>query len=591
MVDVEQFRLAFVPNVQPLIVDALIGHAGEHENPASRGLHADGPAGGRAQTLSRRRGFSLQHHDASRRCLRCGRNQTAVAQALRVYAPGGEECGRAGGAGRFTQEFGHVEADAAGADDGDAAAWHFGARQHLVVAQYLGMVDPGDVGQARTYAAREHHGVVAASGQFVRADAMAGLQLDAALRKSAAEVAQRFGKFLARHFLGQVQLPADLGLRLVQGDAMAALEGGDGAGEAGGAGADHGDALRALRPAIGIERLVAGPWVDQAARDFVAEQVIQAALVAGDAGIDFIGAPLFRLEREGGIGQQRARERHQVGHTQPQQFFRQFRRVDAVGGHDRNRDCGLDARGGIAPGCAWHHVGDGGHARLVPADASIEHVHAGRFEFARELQGFLGIQAAFDQIEGRHAEQNQKIGADARARRAHDFEREAQPVCERAAVLVAAIVGARRGELADEVGFGAHDFDAVVAGQARELGAGGEVCDRLFHFGGRKRAWLLAVDGRRDVRCADRSAVLGIAPGVQDLQADFAACRVHRVGDFAMLGKFVRMIERARIGFEQPGGIRRVTAGDDQRHAAARARRRKRRRARCHRTPTRGAYA
>jgi len=62
--------------------------------------------------------------------------------------------------------------------------------------------------------------------------------------------------------------------------------------------------------------------------------------------------------------------------------------------------------------------------------------------------------------------------------------------------------------------------------------------------------------------------VLGVASGVQDLQADQVAGSVHRIGDHAMLAEFSRVIERARIGFEQPGRIGRVTAGDDERHAA-----------------------
>ena len=38
-----------------------------------------------------------------------------------------------------------------------------------------------------------------------------------------------------------------------------------------------------------------------------------------------------------------------------------------------------------------------------------------------------------------------------------------------------------------------------------------------------------------------------------------------------MLGELVGVIERAGIGFEQPGRIGRVTAGDDQRRTALRA--------------------
>jgi hypothetical protein len=62
------------------------------------------------------------------------------------------------------------------------------------------------------------------------------------------------------------------------------------------------------------QRLVAGARVDQAAHLLAAaEGVVQAGLVAGDAGVDLVLAALRGLVHQFGVGQHRPRHRDQVG--------------------------------------------------------------------------------------------------------------------------------------------------------------------------------------------------------------------------------------------------------------------------------------
>ena len=144
---------------------------------------------------------------------------------------------------RVHQELGHVEADAAGADQRDLAARHDAAAEHVQVADHLGMVGAGEVDFARADAGGQHH--VVEAGQDVGVGARVQAQLDAGLLDAAAEVAQGLVElFLARDALGQVELAADRVAGLEQGHAMTAFGRDRRAGQAGRAGADHGDALR-----------------------------------------------------------------------------------------------------------------------------------------------------------------------------------------------------------------------------------------------------------------------------------------------------------------------------------------------------------
>ncbi len=94
--------------------------------------------------------------------------------------------------------------------------------------------------------------------------------------------------------------------------------------------------------------------INQATGALVLESMIKTSLVAGDAGIDFIGAILLRLEHEFGIGQEWPRHRHHVSVTLGQDLFRHFRRIDTVRGNHRDLDGALEPRRRFTERAAWH---------------------------------------------------------------------------------------------------------------------------------------------------------------------------------------------------------------------------------------------
>ena len=60
-----------------------------------------------------------------------------------------------------------------------------------------------------------------------------------------------------------------------------------------------------------------------------------------------------------------------------------IRHVDAVGSNDRQRHDLLEAGDRVAPGPAWYRVGDGRHARFVPANAGVFKISAPAASTAR----------------------------------------------------------------------------------------------------------------------------------------------------------------------------------------------------------------
>jgi hypothetical protein len=65
--------------------------------------------------------------------------------------------------------------------------------------------------------------------------------------------------------------------------------------------------------------------------------------------------------------------------------------------------------------------------------------------------------------------------------------------------------------------------------------------------------------------------VVGVAAGVQDLQADLAAGGMHGVGDDAVLAHLPGEGELRSLRRAAPGEVGREAAGDDEAGAAARA--------------------
>jgi hypothetical protein len=149
----------------------------------------------------------------------------------------------------------------------------------------------------------------------------------------------------------------------------------------------------------------------------------------------------------------------------------------------------------------------------------------------------------------------------------------ARAILQRPAPFIGAQIGARHEEFVDEVAFGSHDLDAVVAGLAGQRSAIDEVGDLVAHPVRRKLARLEAIDGRTQRTRSHRKRVIGVTPGVQDLHADLAAGLVHGIGHDAMARHLARAGEFAGEGLGPTRAIRRDAAAHQQSRPAARTRR------------------
>ena len=267
------------------------------------------PAGGLAQALARTARAALQQPDFARGRFRLRPDQAAAAVAVEVHAPLGAPARRiqAGGGPVLDQELGHVEADPAGADDRHPAAGLDASAEQVQVADHGRMPGAGEIGRARHDAGGQHDGVEA--GQLRRLHPGIQAQLHPGLGDALVEVAQGLVElFLAGNALGQVELSADLRGRIEQGHHMPALGRHRGAGQPGRAGTDHGDPLRRGGRQVVQFGLGHRAGVDQATGPLVLEHMVQAGLVAGNAGVDRTRAAGAGLVRPLRVGQQRARQ-------------------------------------------------------------------------------------------------------------------------------------------------------------------------------------------------------------------------------------------------------------------------------------------
>ena len=349
---------------------------------------------------------------------------------------------------------------------------------------------------------------------------------------------------------------------------MAAFGRDRGTGHAGRSGADHGHAFG--REGLGVVQfgLGAGARIDQATGVLVLEHMVQAGLVAGDAGIDRLRLAGARLVGPLRIGQQRPRQRDHVGDAIGKDAFGHVRHVDAVAGDQRHGDVRLEFRGHLHERRAWHRSDDGGNARLMPADAGIDDRGAGGLDGLGLGDDLLPLVAVFHQVQQRQPVDDDEVGAAGLAHPAHDFHREAHALLRRAAPGVVALVGARRGEFVDEIAFRTHHFDAVVAGFARaacRIGVGG---DLPLHAARGQRARGERVDRRLELRGRDRERVIAIAAGMQQLQADLRIVFVGRGGDELVRPYFPRPRQLAAERFQPADQVRREATGHHQADAA-----------------------
>ncbi len=313
-----------------------------------------------------------------------------------------------------------------------------------------------------------------------------------------------------------------------------------------------------------------GLRVDQAGHLLVGEGVIQARLIARDAGVDLLGAAGLRLGHPVRVGEHRAGHRDQLHAAGGQDVLGGLRHVDPVGRHHRDRDLLGDLRTHVDERAVGHRGDDGGHAGLMPAEPGVDQGGAGVLDLGGQRQDLLEGLAVLDVVGHRHPVAENEIVADRGAGAPHDLHREAPPLGGTSTPVVGASVGPRRQELVDQIALAAHDLHPVVTGLAGQPGAAHEVGDGGVHRLRRELARPKRRDRGFDRRGTHRQRVIGVAPGVQHLQQDLRAPVVDGGGDAAVparLGAGDQLRPERQQPADSVGG---VTAGDDHPDPTAR---------------------
>src|SRR5574337_796056 len=304
---------------------------------------------------------------------------------------------------------------------------------------------------------------------------------------------------------------------------MAAPGRGDRALHPGRTGADHHDLLlhrRGRHLVLGLD-LVAECRVDRAGVGQVAEQPRQ-AVERPDAAPHLVEPVLGRLVDQLGVGEQRAAHFPEVEHAVAHALVGHARVGQPVAeGDQRVREHLLRALGQIVPVPRGDVAADRRLGRLLPADGDADHVDAHIDRLLHQLEALvLGVAAPLvHQLGAVQAHDQRMVGRgllDAVDQLAH----EAAAVRDRAAVLVAALVGEARIEVREQITHEARDLGAVEAGADRALGGIRMLRDAvadlvLGHHLGRAEVRQRL----RHVRRLDAVAQVdaAVASGVQDL--------------------------------------------------------------------------
>ena len=369
---------------------------------------------------------------------------------------------------------------------------------------------------------------------------------------------------------GHAQLPADLVGRLVQGHHVAALGGGQRRLEPGGPGTDDshlaGAALdHRLQHQLG---LVPRAGVDQAAGALAVEDLVQAGLVAGDAGDDLVAAALGELVRQLGVGQQRPGHGDEIGLAVGEDLLGDGGGMDPVGGDHRHVHQLAQGGGVLDEGRARHRGDDRGHPGLVPADPGGEHIHPALDESLGQRCRLLPGLAAGDEVQQGDAVAEQRIGAERLAHGGGHRERHCPSAVGTAPPAVPAPVRGRGQELVEQISLRAHDLDAVVAGLDRVPGRLGEVLDGAAHSATGQPAGPERGERGLPGPGGGGQRVEGVAARVEQLEEDAAVGLMDFAGDHLVAAQGAR-IGLASARGEAAGAVGGVAAGDDQPRAAA----------------------
>ncbi len=571
----QHLRLAAVTDtdVQAFVVDLQVLNTVEHLHLLVLQSRAVNPAGGLAQAVTDLGGLALQQEYLPRRrmglgldpghaaaCLESGVDPPLLPERLAVLT---------GGYALVHQELRHVEADTTGPDHRHAAAHRLALQKHVQVAQHLGMFHPGNRRQPRRDPRGEDNLVVTASHQLFHIYTGVETQLDMSGLQFALEITQGFEELLfARHSFSDVELATDLAGRIKQRHLVPALGRHRGRGQPGRTGANHGNFLHLSNWQIVEFGFMARPRVHQATGELAAEGMVEAGLVAANAGIDFIRPASGSLVDEIRIRQERSRHGNHIGVTVSEDLLSHFRRIDTIGGDQGNTYRTAQLGRDLAERRPGNLGGNGGNACLMPADTGVDDRRAGLFDGLGQLDDFLPGAAALHQVEHRQAKNDDEVRSYRLAHPSYDFHRQAHAVLIAAAPTVGPVVGVGRQELVNEIPFRAHDLDAIVFSLPGQHRARDEVTDLFLD------PFLIQFLGLERIdRCLDRArryllGAVGVASGMENLHADLATGLVNGPGNDPVLERFFLGGQLGGAGVHAALVIRSDPARHHQAHTA-----------------------
>ena len=504
------------------------------------------PARGLAQAAARFLGLALQQPQRTVRGhrLRSAFQQTSGSAGRITDAPFPPPCIRIQ-RGTFTvlrQIGGHVKANAPGPDDRHRFA-NLGPQQDIDIGFRL--LQPRQVDRARPDTGGNHHRVKTAQVLHRRGGVQS--QIDSGqVQRGCKPRQQAVELFLARHPLGQVQLPANFRCLFKQHHPVPPLRRCNRTGQSRSPCPHHRHAfchLDRLQPQL---QLVASARIDQTRRHPPRECMVQTGLIAADAGRYFTSPPRARLGDKLRVRQKRPRHRHHIRLPLRQHRLGHFGRVDPVRRDHRYPHQGPQPRRQPGERRPRHRGRNRRHPRLVPADAGVQHRGPGRLNRMRQLHDLIPAGPIRHQIDQADPVDDQKIPPHRRAHPPHHLDRQPHAVRIRPAPVIGPLVGVPHQELVQEIAFRAHHLDPVITRLLRPQRRRDDRLDFTFNARRIEFARCKRRDRRLDRRGRDAVAPIGIAPGMQDLHRHPPPRRVNPVGNEAMVGDVLRREQPCR---------------------------------------------
>ena len=151
--------------------------------------------------------------------------------------------------------------------------------------------------------------------------------------------------------------------------------------------------------------------------------MIKTGLVARDTRRDVIGFASHRFAHKLCIRQERARHRNHVCRARADDILGNLRRVDAVGGDDRDAHLAHQLFRDPREGSARNGCRNRWNTCFVPADTRVDNRRACLFDSLGKGDDFIKGRSIRDKVDHRQTIDNDKIGADGFTHTAHDFDR------------------------------------------------------------------------------------------------------------------------------------------------------------------------